>query len=272
MATLTAENNVLVLRSRYDANLVNAIKSLPIADRQYRKDDRAWLIAPQHGVLVASLVEACLGEVVKAPTVTNTTTKTRQTLDVRYIGSTKERTPGQERTAFGWHNGGWNVILPEPVLRTWFSAEVRPDEAPTLYSVLGIPQWTSPADLKSAYRRMARQWHPDVCKEPDAREQFERIQHAYDLLSDYSKRARYDAGLQLEAQSRPTRKDADVNETAYGYRTPLLCGLLDVEAEQKIGRVLVTKIYAWSDITNAVGKTLVVSWPKGAETFLEIWA
>jgi DnaJ-class molecular chaperone len=44
---------------------------------------------------------------------------------------------------------------------------------------------------------MAMQWHPDRCREPDARRQFDAIKHAYDVLS--TKRAKYDAGLALQA-------------------------------------------------------------------------
>jgi len=60
------------------------------------------------------------------------------------------------------------------------------------YEVLGIPQSATPDDLKSAFRRLARQYHPDVNPEPDAEERFKEINEAYAVLSDDQKRSAYD--------------------------------------------------------------------------------
>ena len=60
------------------------------------------------------------------------------------------------------------------------------------YEVLGIPKDASTDDIKSAFRKLARQYHPDVSKEPDAEEKFKEINEAYGVLSDPQKRARYD--------------------------------------------------------------------------------
>ena len=60
------------------------------------------------------------------------------------------------------------------------------------YEVLGIPKNASTDDIKSAFRKLARQYHPDVSKEPDAEEKFKEINEAYGVLSDPQKRARYD--------------------------------------------------------------------------------
>ena len=68
------------------------------------------------------------------------------------------------------------------------------------YEILGVTRTVTQADLKKAYRRMARQYHPDVNREPNAEERFKEVQEAYDVLSDDQKRARYDrfghAGVQ----------------------------------------------------------------------------
>lgn len=92
------------------------------------------------------------------------------------------------------------------------------------------------------------------------------------MLSDPGKRARYDAGLALEATLGHEKRRVDTNENQYGYRSPMLCGRLQVEAVEKLGRWAVSKILNWDDITRADGRTLVVSWPKGAEKFEENWA
>ena len=60
------------------------------------------------------------------------------------------------------------------------------------YEILGVPRNASSDDLKSAFRRLARQYHPDVNKEPDAEERFKEINEAYAILSDENKRAAYD--------------------------------------------------------------------------------
>ena len=60
------------------------------------------------------------------------------------------------------------------------------------YEILGVQRNASPDDLKSAFRRLARQYHPDVNKAPDAEERFKEINEAYAVLSDPDKRAAYD--------------------------------------------------------------------------------
>jgi molecular chaperone DnaJ len=60
------------------------------------------------------------------------------------------------------------------------------------YEILGVPRTASSDDLKGAFRRLARQYHPDVNKAPDSEERFKEINEAYAVLSDEEKRAAYD--------------------------------------------------------------------------------
>ncbi len=60
------------------------------------------------------------------------------------------------------------------------------------YATLGIDKKASPDDIKHAYRRLARKYHPDVSKEPQAEEKFKDLQEAYEVLKDEKKRAAYD--------------------------------------------------------------------------------
>jgi molecular chaperone DnaJ len=60
------------------------------------------------------------------------------------------------------------------------------------YEILDVPRSASTDDLKAAFRKLARQFHPDVNKEPDAEEKFKEINEAYAVLSDPDKRAAYD--------------------------------------------------------------------------------
>jgi DnaJ-domain-containing protein 1 len=63
-----------------------------------------------------------------------------------------------------------------------------------LYQVLGLNPGASGAEIKSAYRRLARRYHPDVSASPDAAARFVRISQAYQILSDPPRRAAYDRG------------------------------------------------------------------------------
>ena len=60
------------------------------------------------------------------------------------------------------------------------------------YEVLGVPRNASSDDLKQAFRRLARQYHPDVSQDPAAEEKFKEVNEAYAVLSDDQKRAAYD--------------------------------------------------------------------------------
>ncbi|MBN1680550.1 MAG: molecular chaperone DnaJ [Anaerolineae bacterium] len=60
------------------------------------------------------------------------------------------------------------------------------------YDVLGVQRTASKNDIKQAFRRLARQYHPDVSDAPDAEERFKAINEAYTVLSDDDKRATYD--------------------------------------------------------------------------------
>ncbi len=60
------------------------------------------------------------------------------------------------------------------------------------YDVLGVPRSASQEEIKAAFRRLARKYHPDVSNEPDAEERFKEINEAYAVLSDPEKRAAYD--------------------------------------------------------------------------------
>jgi molecular chaperone DnaJ len=61
------------------------------------------------------------------------------------------------------------------------------------YEVLGVTRTSTKDDIKKAFRRLARQYHPDVSQEADADKKFKEINEAYEVLSDDQKRARYDA-------------------------------------------------------------------------------
>ena len=60
------------------------------------------------------------------------------------------------------------------------------------YEVLGVSKAATDSEIKSAFRKLAKKYHPDVSKEPDAAEKFKEAQEAYAVLSDETKRKQYD--------------------------------------------------------------------------------
>jgi len=74
------------------------------------------------------------------------------------------------------------------------------------YKILGVERKADAKTIKSAYRRLARKYHPDVAKGKDGAERFKEINEAYEVLSDPEKRRRYDSlgpDWQRYAQARP---------------------------------------------------------------------
>lgn len=69
------------------------------------------------------------------------------------------------------------------------------------YDILGVDENAEPAAIKRAYRKLARQYHPDVSEAPDAERRFKEIGEAYEVLKDPQKRAEYDQLRRYGAQT-----------------------------------------------------------------------
>lgn len=266
----------LVFKSPYDRGLIAQLKALiPYTDRRWDPDQKAWLVRPVHGPTLQQLCDQFFSEVIPLPETQAAKPQTEMRIfEVRYIGITKDRGDA-ERSAFGLVGEAWSVLFPESALRVWFEVDpAAPDQMDTLYAVLGARKSDSEDEIKSAFRRMARQWHPDVCSEPNASEVFQRINKAYQILSDQSQRERYDAGLALEASLRNgNRHDSDMAfaNVSNGYRSPLRCGWILVKGIAGLGRFEVQEILDWQDITNEEGQVLVSSWTYGDKQPTEKW-
>jgi DnaJ-class molecular chaperone with C-terminal Zn finger domain len=74
------------------------------------------------------------------------------------------------------------------------------------YKILGVERMASEEKIKRAYRKLARKYHPDVSKEPDAAERMKEVNEAYEVLRDPEKRATYDrlgSGFQAGQEFHP---------------------------------------------------------------------
>src|SRR5277367_4534856 len=70
------------------------------------------------------------------------------------------------------------------------------------YQVLGLAKSASAAEIKSAFRKLAKKFHPDQSKEPKAKDRCAEIGSAYEILGDEKKRAAFDRG-EIDAEGKP---------------------------------------------------------------------
>ncbi|MEQ1508764.1 MAG: DnaJ domain-containing protein, partial [Sphingopyxis sp.] len=71
------------------------------------------------------------------------------------------------------------------------------------YTLLGVSRTATEADIKKAYRKLAKELHPDANQDnPKANERFSEITRAYDVIGDKDKRARFDRG-EIDADGNP---------------------------------------------------------------------
>src|SRR6516164_389022 len=76
------------------------------------------------------------------------------------------------------------------------------------YDVLGVSKTASAAEIKSAFRKLAKRYHPDQSKEPKAKERFAEIGSAYEILGDDKKRKAFDHG-EIDAEGKPRAPQFD---------------------------------------------------------------
>ncbi len=107
------------------------------------------------------------------------------------------------------------------------------------YEVLGVPRDATADDIKKAFRKLARKYHPDVSKEKDAEARMKDVNEAYAVLSDPEKRVAYDQlgkGYQPGKDFRPPPDwDAGFEFSGHGYRPDEAAGFSDF-FEQIFGR------------------------------------
>ncbi len=140
------------------------------------------------------------------------------------------------------------------------------------YAILGVAPGASAEELKSAYRRRARELHPDIDPgNPWAENEFKELAAAYDLLSDPGRRARFDGGEPDGPSKRPPRAKPKRRQPAppkHGAKRGKTAGLkikgADVEYSLRVD-FMEAALGAERHISMATGKRLKVKIPPGTE-------
>ncbi len=88
-----------------------------------------------------------------------------------------------------------------------------------LYETLGVPRDSSRDEIKRAFRRLSKKYHPDVNKSPEAEERFKEINDAYEVLRDPQRRARYDRFGQVGDMGMGFGGFSDIFEDFFGFGT-----------------------------------------------------
>ena len=282
-AKLTVAGDVIVVETPYNRSFVAQLKSaIPSQARSWNDDTKdppkVWLVGASYLDVLRPLVEHIYGEceVVEEDASSSTPKVEKLKFQVRYIGAARDRGDGEEPKSFGLVRNNWTLVIPESVLRFYFEGvnTVSGQGKANYFAVLNLRNWhPTQEELKSAYRRMARQWHPDVCKEPNATEMFQNINLAYETLKDPNKAQLYKFGLTQE-ESLTHGKDRQQYYGLQGeYKPPLRCGWIYVEGTYTLGgsRFSVQKIHKWDDIVDERGRTLVSSWNTFTNEPDEVW-
>lgn len=271
MSEIIFEGNEMIISSPYSQEYVSELKAMVIpSERRFARHhngySNVWIVHPKHFKEVKSLVKRIYGycDVEGAPPSAGESGPREVTFTLDYLGTMKERAEGN--SCYGFVNGNWNGLFPQRAIEEWFGLGdlSSPSNAGSLFAVLGVGRNADEAAIKKAYRRGARTWHPDVCQEPDAAEQFKRIKAAYDILSDRILRAKYMAALQFESSSEFG------SQAAVLWKPAVKCGRIRAVIQPGLGdKFVVEKIVAWDDQVNEQGLTRVTHWDMDVMDWVE---
>lgn len=277
MTSLTLDGDILILRTPYDAGLVQDLKdSIPLHGRAWNKEKRVWEIAYVYGQDAIDVVRHNLGENLIMPKQKiDSQPKTEiKLLKLEYLGAAKEREDGSI-IALGFCGSQWSIVFSLKVLREWFEGNddtpLNPTTAPSLYAILGVSKTATDKEIRKAHRIAARTWHPDINDDQDAPKQFMRVQEAYEVLKDDQQRRKYDAINWMLAQNKQPTAQTDFSSIQSSvWRPPKRCGWITVEGQKTLGRFIVSHILQWDEITEA-GMIMVSFWEKGKDKFSVDW-
>jgi len=274
--SITQSGNDYAVKTPYHKDFPAMLKAaVSIRARNWDGEQKAWIVGADWIQHVLPVIEELYGEKPEIPELIKTETETKYSFQLDYVGIPKTRGINEPKTALGFSKDQWRIVFDEDTLKGWFEqCQTGRDLPQTLFSLLLVSEKANDQEIKSGYRRLARQWHPDVCKEENAEAMFKRISDAYQILSDPQKRARYQAGLAFERESNHEERRGYSIFNSSGEQVfipPLRCGFLTVTGSVQVGRLRVSQILKWEDVTNEQGLTMVSSWSKEREAVVIEW-
>jgi len=265
--TITAEKGNLVVKTPFSWDFVNAIDNdVPSTSKMFDRKRKVWILDPNYSDWPKNTIMTVYSEDVLIPkTYPASKFMLDKTFNILYLGASKQRQDGSV-SSYGYNesSSNWDVVFDEKILLEWFDLPETSNSKSSLYAILGIKRTNDKDYIKKGFWRMAKQWHPDHCTEPDAEEIFKRINAAYQTLSSDNLRARYNAGLVLEST-------LDNQYDTSKFRPPLRCGCITTDCDYVAGRYHVKQIKRWIDIVNSENKTLVTSWSRYDSNFVTRW-
>lgn len=278
-ARLKQTNQGLEFYSSFDRNLVDAIKyQIPPNARRWNPAAKCWIVDSQYAMILKNITYDCLGIALDTTGVNfNNLQNTPSTrlIRVEYIGQIKDRGNG-DMSAYGAARDNfdfnlplyWIYVFPESTLKKWFLGdnEKQTVNTATFYTVLAVKPTMPQSEIKTAWRKMLMRYHPDVNSDEDAANMTMRINDAYNILRNPTKRKRYDAGLKL--QTSLTNSSQPIRDS--NFTIPVRCGMILATGHDSVGRFIVDEILEWTDIVEN-GRSLVTSWDKTNNSLRSEW-
>ena len=275
--------------SSFDRNLVDAIKyQIPANMRRWNPSAKCWIVDNQYAMTLKNITYDCLGIALDITGINfNNLQNTPSTrlIRVEYIGQVKDRGNG-DMSAYGARNANnysykimfisgvhgpeleWSYVFPESTLKKWFlgSNEKETVNTSTFYTVLAVKPTTPQKEIKTAWRKMLMRYHPDVNSDEDAASMTMRINDAYNILRNPTKRKKYDAGLRLQVSLTNSNRPIKGSD----FTIPVRCGMILATGHDSVGRFIVDEILEWTDIVEN-GRSLVTSWDKMTNSLRREW-
>lgn len=253
-----------ILRMPFDPMVIGQFKvDVPSFEREYNPASKTWTFDGSRLQYIIKLLESAgyelEGNAMRG--VVGQRGVVCETIRVNYLGNARKRQGGEVTASAMDERGNWSFLFPFAVLAAWFDLPDianSPLSASNLYEMFGVGQAATDSEIKSAYRRLMRTWHPDVNDDPLAAEVFCAVQDGYAVLTDAQRRGRYNVGLALAPQVK--KQGGKQDEIVWVPPNHSRCGYLDVEMETGLRTSIIRAIYDWQDIINTQGRQLVSKW------------
>lgn len=259
------------LKSTYDAGFVEQLKlSIPARLRAWNPNRKIWSIDQTALLKLRQLLQQFGYQVTvhNAPFVQNWKPAV-ENIRVNYLGDVRTRIGGGVYASGLDERGEWLYRFSLPSIQNWLAgmaAKQAPESTPltagTYYEILDVTESASDAELKAAWRRALKRYHPDINQSQDANEVMIVVSESYRVLSDPKLRRRYDAGRRLSKQAGPQQSRAQHSDPDIQLAIPdrWRCGYMRVLCVHDFKLVEVNEILSFQDIIDNQGRRMTARW------------